>query len=207
HPVNQARAARGEAPANSVWFWGQGRTPRLASFAERFGLTGVVISAVDLINGLGRLAGLEPLRVPGVTGYLDSNFAGKAAAALNALADHDLAYVHVEAPDEAGHEGALDKKIQAIELFDQEVVGPILAGLGRWGRHRVLVLPDHYTPLAVRTHTREPVPFVIYDSDEGRGVHPRAYTESAPVEDDWREVPGPRLIEFLLRENIPAAST
>jgi len=197
HAVNQARVARGKAPANSVWFWGQGRRPNLATLAERFGLHGFVISAVDLINGLGRLAGLTPIRVPGATGYLDSNLAGKAAAALAALATHDLAYVHVEAPDEASHEGSLAKKIKAIELFDAEVVGPILRGLKERGAHRVLVMPDHLTPLAIRTHSREPVPFVIYDSqrDEATG---RAFSEAQAAGGTWREIPGPRVIELLM---------
>lgn len=199
HPVNRARIARGQAPANSIWFWGQGRPPRLATLPERFGIRGVVISAVDLINGLGRLVGLEVVRVPGATGYLDSNLPGKAEAALAALTGCDLAYVHVEAPDEAGHEGSLAKKIQAIELFDAKVVGPILAGLPGLGPHRILVLPDHATPLAVRTHTREPVPFVLYDS---RGEHSfaRGFSEAEAASGEWREVPGPRLIEMLLEK-------
>ncbi|MGQ9779741.1 MAG: cofactor-independent phosphoglycerate mutase [Bacillota bacterium] len=201
HPVNRARLARGQSPANSIWFWGQGRPPRLTPIPERFGLRGIVISAVDLINGLGRLAGLEVVRVPGATGYLDSNLLGKAEAALAALAGgHDLAYVHVEAPDEAGHEGSLEKKIQAIELFDAQVVGPILAGLRELGPHRVLVLPDHATPLAVRTHTREPVPFVLYDSREPNSAA-RGFCEAAAASGEWREVPGPRLIEMLLEKS------
>ncbi|MGE5528475.1 MAG: cofactor-independent phosphoglycerate mutase [Patescibacteria group bacterium] len=197
HPVNLARAARGEAPANSIWFWGQGRAPRLETIPARFGLAGVVISAVDLVNGLGRLAGLTPVRVPGATGYLDSNLAGKAAAALQALADHDLAYVHVEAPDEASHEGSLVNKIKAIELFDAGIVGPIVQGLKSLGPHRVLVMPDHYTPLEARTHTREPVPFVVYDSEK-EGPGGRAFNEAEAANGEWRGLPGPEVIGLLL---------
>ena len=199
HPVNRDRRTRGLAPANSIWFWGQGRPPRLRTLPERFGRKGFVISAVDLVNGLGRLVGLDVVRVPGATGYLDSDLAGKAAAALQALADHDLAYVHVEAPDEASHEGSLAKKIQAIELFDAQVVGPILQGLPALGPHRVLVMPDHPTPLAVRTHTREPVPFAIFDSREERNAG-RGFCEEEAAQGEWRGIPGPKVIELLLEE-------
>ncbi|MGE5550186.1 MAG: cofactor-independent phosphoglycerate mutase [Bacteroidota bacterium] len=197
HPVNLARIKAGKAPGNSIWFWGQGRPPRFDGLPERFGVSGVVISAVDLINGLGRLVGLTPIRVPGATGYLDSNLSGKSSAALEALRRHDFAFVHVEAPDEAGHEGSLSKKIKAIELFDGQVVGPILKGLRELGPHRVMVMPDHYTPLEVKTHTREPVPFVIYDSGGGVVAGARTFSEAAAAQGTWNEIPGSRVIELL----------
>jgi 2,3-bisphosphoglycerate-independent phosphoglycerate mutase len=170
--VNRRRLAQGQKPATSIWLWGQGRPPQLPTLQERFGLKGAVISAVDLIRGIGLYAGLTPILVPGATGYLDTNYTGKVAAALKALQDLDLVFIHVEAPDEAGHSGELPLKMKAIEDFDAQVVGPLLAGLDALGDYRLLVLCDHFTPLAVRTHTREPVPFALYDSrrsqDEAR---------------------------------------
>ena len=164
YEVNRRRLAEGKKPATSIWLWGQGRPPQLPTLKERFGLSGAVISAVDLIRGIGKYAGLDPILVPGATGFLDTNYAGKVAAALAALKDKDLVFVHVEAPDEAGHSGELKLKLQAIEDFDAKIVGPLLAGLKGLGDHRVLVLCDHFTPLSLRTHSSEPVPFILYDS-------------------------------------------
>jgi 2,3-bisphosphoglycerate-independent phosphoglycerate mutase len=165
HPVNHAREAKGLAPANSIWLWGQGRSPRMITLKERFGMDGFVISAVHLIRGIGILAGLEVLEVPGITGYLDTNYEAKGQYALKGLREKDLVYVHVEAPDEAGHMGDLRLKIEAIEAFDEKVVGPVLKGMKKFKRYKVLVLPDHPTPLSVRTHTADPVPFAIYSSE------------------------------------------
>jgi 2,3-bisphosphoglycerate-independent phosphoglycerate mutase len=163
--VNRQRVAAGKKPATSIWLWGQGKPPQVPTLKERFGLSGAVISAVDLIRGIGLYAGLKPIMVPGATGFLDTNYAGKVAAALQAVQEGaDLVFIHVEAPDEAGHSGELKLKLQAIEDFDAQVVGPLLQGLKELGDHRVLVLCDHLTPLAKRTHTPEPVPFVLYDS-------------------------------------------
>ena len=166
HPVNQAREANGLPPANSIWLWGQGRSPRMITLKERFGLDGYVISAVHLIKGIGILAGLEALEVPGATGYFDTNYAGKVQYALRGLEEKDFVYLHVEAPDEAGHMGNLRLKVEAIEAFDEKVVGALLKGMERFKRYKVLVLPDHPTPLSVRTHTADPVPYVLY-SNEG----------------------------------------
>jgi 2,3-bisphosphoglycerate-independent phosphoglycerate mutase len=177
HEVNRRRIASDKKPATSIWLWGQGRPPKLPTLTERFGLTGAVISAVDLIRGIGIYAGLNPIRVPGATGYLDTNYAGKVAAALTALRDLDLVFLHVEAPDEASHSGDLALKLRALEDFDAQVVGPLMAGLKALGDHRLLVLCDHFTPLAVRTHTPEPVPFVLYDS-RTPGDRPQTYTET-----------------------------
>lgn len=171
HPVNNRRVAEHKLPANSIWFWGHGRKPRMQTYRQRFGLTGSVISAVDLIKGIGVNAGLEIIEVPGATGYLDTNYLGKAEYAIQSLADRDFVYVHVEAPDEAAHGGLLKEKIEAIEAFDRDVVGTVLARLDEIGDCRILVTPDHPTPVEKRTHTADPVPFILYDS--------RTDTESA----------------------------
>jgi 2,3-bisphosphoglycerate-independent phosphoglycerate mutase len=167
HPINLARESKGLPPANSIWLWGQGRSPRMITLKERFGMDGYVISAVHLIKGIGILAGLEVLEVPGITGYFDTNYDGKAQYAMRGLKEKDFVYVHVEAPDEAGHMGNPQLKIEAIEAFDEKIVGPILEGMKDFRRYKVLVLPDHPTPLSVRTHTADPVPYVIYSNEDG----------------------------------------
>lgn len=166
HPINLAREARGLPKANSIWLWGQGRSPQMPSLKERFGIEGFVISAVHLIKGIGILAGMEGLDVPGATGYFDTNYEGKAQYALKGLKERDFIFVHVEAPDEAGHMGDPQLKIKTIETFDEKVVGNILKGMEGFDRYKVMVLPDHPTPISVRTHTADPVPYVIY-SNEG----------------------------------------
>ena len=166
HPVNQERRKAGKRPANAIWLWGQGKAPVLEPMTKRFGIQGSVISAVDLIKGLGFYAGLEIVNVPGATGYLDTNYSGKAERALKALAEKDFVYLHVEAPDEAAHNGNLKDKIQAIEDFDEKIVDPILAGLKKYETFRVMVLPDHFTPLTLKTHSSEPVPFVVFSSED-----------------------------------------
>jgi 2,3-bisphosphoglycerate-independent phosphoglycerate mutase len=176
--VNRRRMAAGKKPATSIWLWGQGRSPQMPTLQERFGLSGAVISAVDLIRGIGKYAGLTSILVPGATGFLDTNYAGKVAAALEALQEMDLVFVHVEAPDEAGHSGELPLKLRAIEDFDAKVVGPLMSGLEKLGDFRLLVLCDHLTPLTLRTHTSEPVPYVLYDSRTAKD-QPRPYTEAA----------------------------
>lgn len=160
--VNEKRASRGEKTANAIWLWGSGRALRLESLAEKYGFNGGVISAVDLVRGIGQSAGLDVIDVPGITGYLDTNYEGKAQAALRVLERDNFVYVHVEAPDEAGHEGDVRAKKQAIEDFDARVVGPLLKGLDSLGPCRILMTPDHRTPIALRTHSREPVPFVLW---------------------------------------------
>ncbi len=166
HPVNQRRINRCQGPANSVWPWGQGRRPKIQTLKQRFGITGTVVAAVDLVRGIGKYAGLEIADVPGATGYLDTNYQGKVNAALDALKTHDFAFLHVEAPDEAGHSGQLDLKVKAIEDFDDKVVGPILEGLQEFPKWRLLLMPDHCTPIALRKHTTDPVPFILLDSQE-----------------------------------------
>ncbi len=159
HPVNLERKNRGLLPGNSAWLWGQGKALRMPSFKERFGLTGGVISAVDLLKGIGAYAGLEPVRVEGATGYLDTNYSGKAEEAIKALDHLDFMFVHVEAPDEASHSGNIREKIQAIEAFDQKVVGAVLKGLEKFDDYRILVASDHYTPISIKTHAMDPAPF------------------------------------------------
>ena len=166
HEVNQVRIDLKENPANMIWLWGQGKRPSLVSFKDKYGISGSVISAVDLIKGIGRIAGLEVLNVPGATGYYDTNYRGKAEAAVAALKTKDLVYLHVEAPDEASHNGNMQEKILAIERFDQLVVGTILEALKKNGDFRILLLPDHATPLALRTHTADSVCFAMY----GKGI-------------------------------------
>jgi 2,3-bisphosphoglycerate-independent phosphoglycerate mutase len=169
HPVNLKRMAEGKKPANAIWLWGQGPAPAMPTFLEKYGLCGAMISAVDLLKGIGVYAGLEVINVPEATGTIDTNYKGKVDAALQALQRLDFVYLHIEAPDEAGHEGDLDQKIKAIELLDQEVVGPLMEGLRQQGEDwRVILLPDHATPISIKTHSRDPVPFVIM----GKGIVP-----------------------------------
>jgi len=165
HAINKKRVSEGKKPANSIWLWGEGKRPNLPTYKEKYGLTGSLVSAVDLMKGLGIFAGLEILDVPGLTGYLDTNFIGKAEQSLEALQKGDIAYIHVEAPDEAGHGGKAADKIKAIEDFDRLVVGTVLKGLESMKPYKVLVMPDHATPLELRTHSAEPVPFAILDSE------------------------------------------
>lgn len=178
HPTNLRRKEEGSLPANAVWLWGHGKTPKIAPFAEKFGMTGAVISAVDLIKGIGICAGLDVINVEGATGYIDTNYLGKAQAALAALEDHDFVYVHVEAPDEASHAGRMDHKIRAIEDFDRQVVGTVLEGIKKFGDYVVLCTPDHPTPVKLMTHTSDPVPFVIYRGGEGEGNGAASYDEA-----------------------------
>lgn len=166
HPVNIRRQEAGLPLASSIWLWGHGKAPQMETYQQKFGLSGAVISAVDLIKGIGVYAGLEIINVPGATGYLDTNYCGKAQAAIEALKKHDFVYVHVEAPDEAGHSGDLQEKIKAIEQFDELVVGTILKNISQLGDWRMLVLPDHPTPVALRTHTPDPVPYILCTSED-----------------------------------------
>jgi 2,3-bisphosphoglycerate-independent phosphoglycerate mutase len=159
HPVNRARREAKLKEANSIWLWGQGRAPSLPLFEEKHGLKGGVIAAVDLIKGIGLYAGFEPIHVEGATGYLDTNYLGKGENAVKGLETMDFMYVHVEAPDEAGHSGSCEEKIQAIEDFDEKVVGTVLDGLKHYDDYRVMVVSDHFTPIPKRTHTTEPAPF------------------------------------------------
>ena len=179
HPVNRERARQGKRTANFLWLWGEGRRPSMETLAERFGLSGGLISAVDLLKGLGVLSGLAVVEVPGATGYLDTNYEGKARAALEVLSRDDFVLVHVEAPDETGHQGLMQEKVQAIEDFDRRIVAPIAAEMERRGEpFRLVVTMDHYTPLHRRTHEDWPVPLFLYDSRGVATPSGLAYTEA-----------------------------
>lgn len=182
HPVNRRRIAEGKRPANCVWFWGEGRKPRLGSFLGQFGISGAVVSAVDLIQGIGKCAGLEVLRVEGATGNYHTNYTGKAEAAIDAFRRGlDYVYIHVEAPDECGHRGEIPEKVYAIEQIDQRIVRPVLEYLESTKEdYAALLMPDHPTPIAVRTHTSDPVPFVLYYRGD-QGKQPRHYCEREAV--------------------------
>lgn len=159
HPVNSERRARGMKEANSVWLWGQGTAPDLPRFTDIYKLSGGVISAVDLVKGIGAYAGFEPIHVDGATGYLDTNYIGKGNGAVDALRYLDFVFVHVEAPDEASHNGRIDEKINAIESFDRDVVGTVIERMGAVEDFKLMIATDHYTPISTRTHSREPPPF------------------------------------------------
>ena len=166
HPVNLDRISRGLRPANSLWLWSPGKKPALPSFAQKWGLSGAVISAVDLIKGIGLCAGMRSIDVPGATGNVNTNYTGKADAAVKAFRDGtDFVYIHVEGPDECGHRAELDNKVTAIERIDREILRPVFDYLARCGEdYKIMILPDHPTPICTRTHAMDPVPFLIYDS-------------------------------------------
>ncbi len=198
HALNLEREQAGKLPANLIWLWGQGKKPALPSFREKYGLIGSIISAVDLVKGLGRCAGLEVIEVPGATGYLDTNYQGKADALLTSIEKMDFAFLHLEAPDEAAHNGDVRTKIQAIEQFDARIIGPVLEGLRDRKDVKVLLLCDHLTPIVVRTHTDDPVPFLIssLDSEPKAGVR---YNETSAQASGVFLPDGFRLMEHFLK--------
>ncbi len=204
HPVNEDRIRRGLRPANSAWFWGAGKKPSLDSFEKRTGKKGVMISAVDLLKGIAVGAGMDSIAVEGANGGLHTNYRGKAKAAVRALAHegYDFAYIHVEAPDEMGHQGNVEDKIAAIENIDEKVLKTVICGLEEAGEeYRLLLLPDHPTPIEVRTHTGEAVPYLLYDSTfEEKG--PAVYNEksAAGTGNVWND--GYKLMGHLLQEEI-----
>ena len=198
HPVNDKRRVAGKKPGNMIWLWSGGPKPRLRTFRERFGLSGACISAVDLIKGMGALLGWDAISVEGATGYTDTNYAGKGRAACDALADHDLVFVHVEAPDEASHEGNLRAKMEAISRVDEQVLGPVMALASQRGDTRVAVLGDHYTPVRLRTHDAKPVPFAMWGPGiESNGA--RALTEKDAAASGLAIDPGYTFMERFLR--------
>lgn len=170
HPVNLARVERGLRPANSIWLWGEGVRANLENFKEKFGVKASMISAVDLLKGIGKFAGMNVVEVEGATGYIDTNFEGKANAAINEFNDgQDFVYIHVEAPDECGHRHEIQNKVKAIELIDKHILGPVSEYLASTGEgFKILITPDHATPLSLKTHTNDPVPFMIYNSTDNK---------------------------------------
>lgn len=178
HPVNLKRKEKGLRPANSIWIWGEGKKPALDPFKDKYGLSGAVISAVDLIKGLGILAGMDSIDVKGATGNIDTNYLGKAQAALDALSQgKDFVFVHIEAPDECGHRYEIDNKVRSIELIDELVVASLIKGLEVYEDYKILVLPDHPTPLSLRTHTRDPVPYILYQKSRAKKGSSMTYNE------------------------------
>ena len=171
HPVNQARRKAGKRPVTNVWLWGQGSAPRLESFEQLYGVRGAMITAVDLLRGLAKLIGWKRIDVPGATGYLDTDYAAKGRYAVEALKEHDLVCVHVEAPDEASHEGRADAKIEALEQIDRHIVAPVFAALQGYPQWRILVSPDHPTPVRTKTHSHGDVPMAI----AGSGIQPDGF--------------------------------
>lgn len=203
HPINIARKEKGLNPANSIWIWGEGKKPKLDSFKSKFGLNGAVISAVDLINGIGILAGLKPIEVKGATGTINTNFKGKADAAIKTLLQgNDFVYIHIEAPDECSHQGDLDGKIKSIEIIDEKIVNPVKKAMEDAGEDfRVLLLPDHRTPIKIRTHSSEPVPYVIYDSRVNNNDPQNDFTEKSATESGNFYDAGEKLMTHFLKEN------
>jgi len=198
HEINLVRVDLKENPANMIWLWGQGRKPAMPTFLEKYGLSGSVISAVDLLKGLGRILGLKVINVKGATGYYDTDYKAKAEAALKSLENNDFVFVHVEAPDEAGHNGDLREKLNSIERFDQLVVGVILEAFKHKDDFRILVLPDHPTPIALRTHSAEAVPFAIF----GKGITASGalnYSEKEAQKSELFLDKGHQLMEYFIR--------
>jgi len=199
--VNRRRQSEGKAPANMIWLWGGGTRPNLPAFKDRYGVTGAVVTAVDLVAGIGNLIGWDRIPVQGATAYFDTNYAGKAQAALHALENHDFVFVHVEAPDEAGHEGSPEKKVDALQQIDSLIVKPLLDRARATGDLRILLLPDHPTPVRLRTHTPGPVPFALW----GPGLppsHAPAYDETHAASSNLHPPSGQHLIQRLLNLGV-----
>jgi 2,3-bisphosphoglycerate-independent phosphoglycerate mutase len=197
HPVNQARRAKGKPAATQIWLWGQGRAPSLRPFAAVYGPRGAIVSAVDLVRGVGVLLGWDRIDVPGATGYLDTDYAAKGRAGVAALADHDLVCVHVEAPDEASHEGHADAKVKALEEIDRHIVGPLLEALPKYGDWRLLVSPDHRTPLRTRAHAYGMVPFALAGTGVAAGGQ-ASYDEAVAAGSDLAFEKGHELMRRFL---------
>jgi 2,3-bisphosphoglycerate-independent phosphoglycerate mutase len=198
HPINAKRRSEGKREATTIWLWGQGRAPQLPPLTERFGITGGVISAVDIIHGLGVYAGLQRIEVPGITGFLDTNYIGKGEYGVRSLEKNDLVFIHVEATDEAGHMGDVNAKIQALEDFDEKVVGTVLKGMAGRQDFRVLLMPDHPTAIALKTHVAAPVPFVLYSAQDSRDNGLVGYNENDAAKTGIVAKQAFRLMEALI---------
>lgn len=196
--INDIRLDLGENPANMIWLWGQGKIPHLTPFREKYGLNGALISAVDLLKGIAISIGMEIIDVPGATGYFDTDYEAKGSYALRAAADHDFVYVHIEAPDEAGHAGNTLEKIKAIESIDEKIVEPVLRLGPELGDVRVIIAPDHATPISLKTHSSDPVPWAVW----GTGIKPdemRVYSEKESRLGRFRQRSGYKLLPLLLK--------
>jgi 2,3-bisphosphoglycerate-independent phosphoglycerate mutase len=198
HEINKVKHDLGENEVSSIWLWGQGKKARLENFEKRFGLKGAAITAVDLVRGLAKLIGFDLIEVPGATGFIDTNFEGKGQAAIKALEKYDLVFVHIEAPDEAGHSGNAEAKKKAIEQIDNFIVGPVLEAIQKKPAWRIMVLPDHPTPVKTGAHIGEPVPFAMSGTNVS-GVLASAFTESNAAKSGLRIDNGYELMEYFLK--------
>ncbi|MBR5272127.1 MAG: cofactor-independent phosphoglycerate mutase [Clostridia bacterium] len=202
HPVNKRRIAEGKNPANSLWFWGQGRKPLLTAFEELYGKKGAVVSAVDLIKGIGKCADMKVYEVDGATGYIDTNFEGKAQAALQALKDGaDMVYVHVEAPDECGHRNEPENKVKSIELIDKRLLALILEGMQEYDDYKVMILPDHPTPIVTKTHASDAVPYLIYRRNNEIHSGVENFNEETAKNTERYIEDGFEIMKYFLEEN------
>lgn len=200
HPINIKRIQVKKTPANSIWPWGQGKKPILQSFQEKFGVKGAIISAVDLIKGIGKLIGLKIIQVPGVTGYYDTNYTGKAEYALKSLENGDFIYIHIEAPDEASHAGDIENKIKAIENIDEKVVGKILNKISELSDdYKIAILPDHPTPIKTKTHDSDPVPIAIYTNKE-EGDEISSFDEISAKQGSLGHLKGEEFMNLLIKK-------
>lgn len=197
HPVNIARKKAGKRPANSIWLWGEGKKPALPNFEQINGIKGAVVSAVDLIKGIGGCAGMEVAEVEGATGYIDTNFEGKANASVELLKRNDLVYLHIEAPDECGHRNEPENKVKSIELIDQRVLPILFEGLKEYDDYKIMILPDHPTPIVTRTHARDAVPFLIYHKNSPKTGVATINEETAKATDRMIEY-GPGIMEHFI---------
>ena len=200
HDVNKVRADLGENQVSSIWLWGQGKRAQMERFEKRFGIKGAAITAVDLVKGLAKLIGFDLIDVPGATGFIDTNYEGKAAAAIAALSTYDIVFVHVEAPDEASHAGNAQMKKQAIELIDEHIIGPVFQGLQNYPNWRILVMPDHPTPIRTCAHSPDPVPFAMA-GDDISGILHTTFSEKNAAQSGFRIENGFELMEYFLRSS------
>ncbi len=198
HQINRVRRDLGENPVSSVWLWGQGQKAYLESFHKRFGIKGVAITAVDLVKGLAKLIGFDLIDVPGATGFADTNYVGKGLAAIDALEKYDLVFVHIEAPDDAGHSGNAQLKKEALEQIDKYIVGPVHQAIKKYENYRVLVMPDHPTPVATRAHSGDPVPFAM-DGTGINGILQKPFSETNAHESGFRVEKGSEMMEYFLK--------
>jgi 2,3-bisphosphoglycerate-independent phosphoglycerate mutase len=198
HDINKVRTDLGENQVSSIWLWGQGKKAQMESFEKRFGIKGAAITAVDLVRGLSKLIGFDLINVPGATGFIDTNYQGKASAAIKALDKYDLVFVHVEAPDEASHNGNALMKKKAIEQIDKHIVGPVYEAIRKYPSWRILVAPDHPTPISTCAHSSEPVPFAMAGTDVSGVLH-QAFSEANAAKSGLRIEKGFELMEYFLR--------
>ncbi len=198
HDINKVRKDLGENQVSSIWLWGQGKKAQMEHFQKRFGLKGATITAVDLVRGLSKLIGFDLINVPGATGFIDTNYQGKASAAIEALKEYDIVFVHIEAPDEASHNGNAEMKKKAVEQIDKYIVGPVLEALQDYESWRILVMPDHPTPIRNCAHSSEPVPFAMA-GDNITGILHTTFSEANAAKSGFRIDKGFELMEYFLK--------